>query len=616
LASVVGFFLAGAAVAATGLLVASSLRLPSTLEFLVGWWLVVCAEVVASSELLSLAHAIRPLGYALVEGVALALALGIWLRLGGPVPPLPHRSDLRLGLLSAVLAVAVLAAFGYELFVVAATPPNNWDSMHYHLARVAAWRARGSLGYIPTHTGIENAYPQNAELLVLWTVVFLGRDLLAALSQLLAGLATAASVYVIARRLHQGQRAAAFAALLFPTLTIVALESMTTQNDLVEASFVAGAVALGLGEGRATAALAGIALGLAAGTKLTFLYAVAPLAAIGLLVLPRRRLAAVAAAAVAGFLLLGAYGYVQNLVETGRPQGRATQVESMPPVVTLRGTVSSVLRTTYRLIDLSGFHVPARVTEHVSGAAKRVFDGLGIPPNPPESTTRGTFEFSYDVNGAASEDSSAFGPLGFLLLVPLSLGVLVAWALRRTDRVLGAFALALPLYIVSLALGTRWNLYVDRFLVTPGALTLPLAPVVLRRSGLLRAAVALVAVATVAVALAYDVSKPTGLGGTTPVWTMSRPAAQSIRWPELRPVLEAVATRVPAKARLGVDLAPLDWEYPLWGPRLERRLVWLPEQPAAGLDWVVLGTDVSSRPSGSWCAQRFPRTHWTLLHRC
>jgi Glycosyltransferase family 87 len=615
LAPVVGFFLAGAALAATGLLVASSLRLPSTVEFLVGWWLVVCAEVVAASEVLSLAHAIRPLGYALFETVALALALGAWLRQGAPLPSLPGRRELRLGPVVALLALVVGLAFGYELFLVASTPPNNWDSMHYHLARVAAWHAQGSLAYIPTHNGIENAYPQNAELLVLWTVVFLGRDLLAALPQLLAGLATAGSVYVIARRLRHGARSAALSALLFPTLTIVALESVTTQNDLVEASFVVAAVAFALGQGRATAVLAGLALGLAAGTKLTFLYALAPLVAIGLLALPRRRLAGVAAAAVAGFALVGAYAYVQNLVETGRPQGRASQLESMPPAITVGGTASSVLRTTYRLIDLSGFHVPPRFTEHVSGAAKSVFDGLGIPPNPPESTTSGTFEFGYGVNAAASEDSSAFGPLGFLLLVPLSLGFLAAWAMRRTDRTLGAFALALPLYVVGLALGTRWNLYVDRFLVTPAALTLPLAPAALRRIPL-RVAAAGVGTAALALALAYDTSKPTGLGGTTPVWSLSRPAAQSIRWPELRPVLEAVAARVPADARLGVDLAPLDWEYPLWGPRLGRRLVWLPRQPSAGLDWVVLGTDVAWRPPGTWCGQGFPASHWTLLHRC
>jgi hypothetical protein len=246
------------------------------------------------------------------------------------------------------------------------------------------------------------------------------------------------------------------------------------------------------------------------------------------------------------------------------------------------------------------------VTSHVSGAAKRVFNGLHVRPNPPESTTKGTFEFEYRPNVDLSEDASAFGPLGFLLILPLSLVVLLA---RRVDRWHRAFALALPLYIVALALGTRWNLYVDRFLATPVALTLPLAPLALRRVEV-RAVVFAIAAVTLGLALRYDPSKPPGL------WNRSRAYAQTIRWPELRPVVEAVAARVPVDGHLGVNLRPADWEYPFWGARLERRLVWLPEQRAAGLDWVLLGTGIEARPPGRWCAQRFPTVHWTLLHRC
>lgn len=611
----VGFLLAGAAVSATAALIALTLRLRSASSFVVAWWVLVCAEVVAAGEVLSLAHAIRPLGYALFETGALLLAAAAWLRTGRRRPPALPR--VRPGLLVGLLLLVVLLGVGYELFIVVATPPNNWDSMHYHLARVAAWHARESLSYFPTHNGIENAYPQNAELLVLWTVVFLGRDVLAALPQLLAALATAASVYGIARRLGAERAGAAFAALLFPTLTIVALESMTTQNDLVEASFVAAAVMFALGRTRAEAALAGLALGLAVGTKLTFLYALPALVVIGLLALPRRRLAEVSAAAVLGFALVGMYAYVQNLAETGRPQGTAHQVSALPPHVTFTGTVSTVLRTTYRMIDLAGYQPPAFLRAHVAGAAKRVFDVLHVPPNPPESTTSGpgTFAFPYALNADVSEDSSALGPLGFLLLLPLSLGLVVAWILRKTDRVRGAFALALPVYVVALALGTRWNLYVDRFLVTPAALTLPLAPRVLRRTEL-RVAALLVATATVALAFVYNPAKPTGVNGGTPVWDLGRAQAQSLRWPELRPVLEAVQRNVPATARLGVDLEPTDWEYPFWGANLGRRLVWLPQQSSSGLDWVLLGTDVSPPAGPGWCARRFPTVHWTLLHRC
>ena len=76
------------------------------------------------------------------------------------------------------------------------------------------------------------------------------------------------------------------------------------------------------------------------------------------------------------------------------------------------------------------------------------------------------------------------------------------------------------------------------------------------------------------------------------------------------------SAHVPAHARLGVDLAPLDWEYPFWGPHLGRTLVWLPQQSSAGLDWVLLGTQIEQRPPGRWCAQRFPAVHWALLHHC
>lgn len=614
----IGLLLAAAALVATAGLGAAALRFESAVTFAIALWVLACAEVVLAAELLSLLDAIRPLGFAVFETIALILALAVWHRVGRPRPPAVRIGRVAADPLLVVLAVAVLLGLGYELFLVFATPPNNWDSMHYHLARVAAWHARQSLGYFPTHNGIENAYPRDAELLVLWTVVFLGRDTVAALPQLLAGVAATASVFVISRRLGYGRRRSAFAALLLPTLTIVALESVTTQNDLVEAAFVAAAVAFALGRTRAEVAMAGLALGLAAGTKLTFAYALPALLAIGLLALPRRRLAEVAVAAVAGFALLGMHGYAQNLVETGRLQGNAVEVESLPPHVTAGGTASSIARTMYRLVDLSGFHPPAAVSSHVAGLAKRVFTVLHIEPNPPASTTTGTFEFTYELNAGVSEDSSALGPLGFLLLVPLSVGFLVAWALRRTDRRHAAFALALPLYMLALVLGTRWNLYVERFMITPAALTLPLAPAVFRPWPV-RACAAVVGIAALALALAYDPSKPSGIDGRTPVWNLSRAEVQAIRWPELEPVLQAIQARVPARARLGIDLAPPDWEYPLWGPRLGRSLVWLPSRRplafAQGADWVVLGTGIHATARG-WCRQRFPSVHWTLLHRC
>ena len=100
-----GFFLAGAALALTAGLVAATLRLRSPVVFAVAWWVLLCAEVVGAAELLSLVHGLRPLGYALVETAALALAAATWLRAGRPRPPLPRvpRSPLVVALTVAVV---------------------------------------------------------------------------------------------------------------------------------------------------------------------------------------------------------------------------------------------------------------------------------------------------------------------------------------------------------------------------------------------------------------------------------------------------------------------------------------------------------------------------------
>ena len=68
-------------------------------------------------------------------------------------PPAPQQS------LSGWLdfAAVVGGALLYAAFVVVATPPNNWDSMTYHLSRAAAWHQRHRVEYVPAHTERQNA---------------------------------------------------------------------------------------------------------------------------------------------------------------------------------------------------------------------------------------------------------------------------------------------------------------------------------------------------------------------------------------------------------------------------------------------------------------------------
>jgi 4-amino-4-deoxy-L-arabinose transferase-like glycosyltransferase len=581
------------------------------------------AELIILGEALSLAGAVGATGYALGQAVLLVASLWVWRRRGFPLPPEPcvHvRAGIRRHPVLAALGLVVGVAIVYQLFIAIATPPNNWDSMSYHLPRAAEWLQRGRVEYVPDPpTERMNATQPGSELEILWTLAFLGRDTAAALPQLFAELASLVCVYSIARRVGFGRPDSMFAALLAATLTQVALQSVTTQNDLLSASFVLAAAALILGGSRAEVVLAGLALALALGTKLTAVYAIPILVGLAVVALPRRRLVACLAASMGAFVLVGAYGYVLNLVETGRPLGDPSATKPYrPAALTWDGTEATVARIGFRFFDLSGLHAKSAVVDVISDSGRSIFDALGIAPNPPETSVAPAFDF--EVGQSSSEDISYFGPLGVLLVVPLSLGFAVVTIARPEQWGRLALALALPLIVLEIALTYRYNIWLGRFLVTPVLLTMPLAAVLYRRRAL-AAAVALVGCVTLVAAHAFNAAKPTGLEGTRAVWSLARPEAQALTRPGIESVLVAIDRRIPDDARVG--FAALDeWAYPLYGADLERRIVPLPRSgPLAaadrlGLDWVVVGTPARGRTTRpGWRRLPFPESGWTLFSR-
>ena len=75
-------------------------------------------------------------------------------------------------------------------------------------------------------------------------------------------------------------------------------------------------------------------------------------------------------------------------------------------------------------------------------------------------------------------------------------------------------------------------------------------------------------------------------------------------------------------ARLGTVLGPDDWVYPLYGPKLERRLVPLREvglletAEREDVDWIVLNANARRPPPrANWFTESYPDSGWTLyLH--
>jgi 4-amino-4-deoxy-L-arabinose transferase-like glycosyltransferase len=169
------------------------------------------------------------------------------------------------------------------LFLALYVPPNNHDSMTYHMTRVAMYLQQGSLDAFTTPDLRQTVLPANAEILILWSAVLLRHDAAANLVQWCSWVASLVAVFGLARLLGFAAARSLFAALAFGAFPAVVLQATSTQNDLVMAFFVlcaflfAGTEAMGRNGGTHT--LAAIAMGLAVGTKALGLLLVPGLAA-------------------------------------------------------------------------------------------------------------------------------------------------------------------------------------------------------------------------------------------------------------------------------------------------------------------------------------------------
>lgn len=598
--------------AAGALATAAALRVRGPAAFAAAVIVLGAAEIVLVSIALSALDALRVgwmlLGQAVLSGAAVAW----WVAGRRPLPALPRTGSLRRAARAhpavALLVAAAGLAWLVELVLAVGCTPNNWDAMAYHLARVAYWIQQHSATHFHAGTLRQLSYPPNAELLQAWTFLVSGTDRLANLVQWTALGGLACLVYTGARVLGFARAGAAFAAALFALLPQPVLQATTSQNDLVAAFFYLAAVVLGargLRDGdRGDLVVAGAALGLGVGAKGTLLFGLLPvalLAGIGVRRLrpPRRLAVTAAAAAVAGVVLLGSWGYALNVGDYGGPLGPANDsVERTSPVP------ANTARTAWELADLPGLRagwldlVLQRTLEPLTG-------DLRSPRFP-----------GYFVSTSAQEDVAAYGPVGMFLLLPLLVAV-VGW--RRQPFARRVLAGAALLYLLLFGLLKEWDPWVGRLMLPAVALAAPLFALLERRAWL-RTLALVAAFAGLIPSLLTNEQKPLLVpDGRRTVFGLGRLEQQTLIRPAVLPALTALGARIGPTQAIGLVRSGDSWDYSFFGRHLERRVVPLEPREAGqaairreGLAGIVFA-DVPPPPRLR--AERLAPGYWLLARR-
>jgi hypothetical protein len=254
----------------------------------------------------------------------------------GPAPPSVPAHPLEL-LVAVGIAALLFAHWGFETQEVLNNGISNFDTLWYHLPFAADFAQSSSVTglHFTDPLFLNWFYPQNSELLHGAAVLLSGRDTLSLFLNL-GWLALALlAAWSIGRPYGRGALTLAGAAILLESHALVVREPGSAKNDIVGIALLLCAVALlvnwwaardrdsSAGDrgsvSLAPLGVAGLAAGLAAGTKLTALAMVAALTVAVIATAPaqlRRRSAAVWMIPV---LAAGGFWYARNLIHAANP---------------------------------------------------------------------------------------------------------------------------------------------------------------------------------------------------------------------------------------------------------------------------------------------------------
>lgn len=452
-------------------------------------------------------------------------------------------------------------------------PPNNYDSMTYHLGRVVHWIQNHGVQHYPTSIERQLFMPPWAEFAITHFYVLSGGDRLSNGVQWFSMLGSLTGVSLIAKQLGGSKQSQLLAALIAACLPMGILQASSTQTDYVVTLWLVCFAhyvlrLLEVSERHlpiwAESSLAGVSLGLALLTKPTAYLLAVPFLAWLSLSLARRwgvRSVKIVLAISAIAVVMNCPHYLRNVDVFSSPlapQSTTSGLTNMPDIAHgemspfLFMFASNLMRSTAPEMATPFYYANRIVEVMVGGIETFVF------------RNRDAKEFRLSLQ--QNHEDFAGNPIHLFLIV-LCGAVLIGKARQEHVSVTHYFVLALFAAYLAFSLFLRWNVCITRLHLPLFVLGAPVIAVTLSGSFLARARTCIVVLLVVAAqfALLYNETRPL-LGGKS-IFVVPRLEQYFRNRTDLYPqyVHAAFLLKDTLCSQVGI-LNPDEsiWEYPLW----------------------------------------------------
>ncbi|AKG20183.1 glycosyltransferase family 39 protein [Calothrix sp. 336/3] len=452
-----------------------------------------------------------------------------------------------------------------------ASPPNNWDSMDYHMSRIMYWIQHQTVAHYPTSYTPQIYQNPWSEYVILHFQFLSGGDYFANCMQWWSLIGCVLGSSLIAEKLGADLRGQIFTAVVTATIPMGILQASSTQNDyalgfwlISLAYYTISVIQAGKNAKLSEYFLLGSSLGLAILTKGTaYVYVLPFLVWLSISQILRLRWSVWKPAAIVAFLglSLNINHYLRNYQVFASPLGEPSSYKN--EILGIQVLLSNILRN-------SGLHLGTPIG-FLSGATNKIIQILhsfiGIDVSDPRTTFTKTFFVpgGWSTLGFPGNENSAGNLWHFLLFVALF--SLYIWGRKKYhERYLTAYLITSASTFLIFCFLVKWQPWHSRLHLPFFILVAPFLGIILSRITQKRIVNLIVIFLLISSLpwLAFNRYKP--LIGHQNVWQTARIEQYFSNRPNMQKTYQESVKFLQEKncSKIGLMMGNDAWEYPLW----------------------------------------------------
>ncbi|GAA4446271.1 hypothetical protein GCM10023091_39090 [Ravibacter arvi] len=491
-----------------------------------------------------------------------------------------------------------------NLALVLFTVPNEWDSMTGHLNRPLRYIQNGSMAHFGGTNWNMDTYPKSVTGIHIFSYLISGKiENAFRLIHHSAFYITLVAVFGIAQRIGRNFTASLFCALAYCLFLDFLMQAVTTETDVVLTAYLSCLLYF-LFSFQATRSnkylyLAGMAFAIAFGHKITFALLLPPVFVVMLYTVflspdlstfRDRFLRLAAAIFLAALLYTLPTGYLKNMEVFGHPIGPPTALRHQS--VERAGSLSNlfeqgsrnVVRYLYDFANLDGLRNAQwgyDLNRFMRKPLVRIEDKFRMRLD--EETDFSIVPFTFQRRFEFYNANPYWGVWGFALILPIVLLVFLRIIRSRPHWFL---SIAIVLHFLALAYSAPYDPFKGRYFIETGLFgVLFLLLLFSTRSlsilrpkrwiwkGYVGAVVLLACVSAVMTVFLNIRALPFPAYGFESAFTADRIKMQTFARPDIYPAYAKFDSLVPQDATVALGTINDDFEYPLYGRKLTRKLI-------------------------------------------